>query len=47
VVGATIPWRAMFRYLTHDQATGDESLGERGHLLRAVDTHDTAAVDAA
>ncbi|HMG45176.1 MAG TPA: hypothetical protein VK611_27840 [Acidimicrobiales bacterium] len=37
VVGATIPWRAIFRYLTHDQATGDESLGERGHMLRAVD----------
>lgn len=28
VVGATVPWRAAFRWLTHDQATSDESLGE-------------------
>ena len=46
VVGATTPWRAIFRYLTHDQATGDESLGERGHLLQAVETHDTATAAA-
>jgi hypothetical protein len=41
VVGLTVPWRAAFRYLTHDQATSDESLGEhmgligRGHIEAA------------
>jgi hypothetical protein len=34
VVGATVPWRAAFRWVTHDQATGDESLGEHGGMLR-------------
>jgi hypothetical protein len=27
VWGLTVPWRAMFAFLTHDRATGDESLG--------------------
>jgi hypothetical protein len=27
VFGLTVPWRAVFGYLTHDRATGDESLG--------------------
>jgi len=41
VVGLTVPWRAAFRWLTHDQATSDESLGEhmpfigRGHIEAA------------
>jgi hypothetical protein len=28
VWGLTVPWRAVFGYLTHDRATSDESLGE-------------------
>jgi len=36
VVGLTVPWRAAFRWLTHDQATADESLGERREPLRKV-----------
>jgi hypothetical protein len=28
VAGMTVPWRALFAYLTHDRATGDETLGE-------------------
>jgi hypothetical protein len=27
VAGMTVPWRAMFAYLTHDRATSDETLG--------------------
>ena len=27
VWGMTVPWRAVFAFLTHDRATGDESLG--------------------
>jgi hypothetical protein len=27
VWGLTVPWRAVFAYLTHDRANGDESLG--------------------
>jgi hypothetical protein len=34
VTGLTVPWRAAFRWLTHDQANGDESLGEHGGFLR-------------
>lgn len=37
VVGATVPWRAAFRWLTHDQATGDESLGDSRPMLRKVE----------
>jgi hypothetical protein len=36
VTGLTVPWRAAFRWLTHDQATADESLGERREVLREV-----------
>ena len=28
VAGMTVPWRALFAYLTHDRATADETLGE-------------------
>jgi hypothetical protein len=34
VWGATVPWRALFGWLTHDRATSDESLGE--HTTRAI-----------
>lgn len=34
VAGLTVPWRAAFRFATHDTATGDESLGEQGGFLR-------------
>jgi hypothetical protein len=34
VTGMTVPWRAAFRWLTQNQATGDESLGEHGGFLR-------------
>jgi hypothetical protein len=27
VAGMTVPWRALFGYLTHDRATSDETLG--------------------
>lgn len=36
VAGATVPWRAVFAYLTHDRATSDETLGEHQHLTRAA-----------
>lgn len=36
VTGLTVPWRAAFRWLTHDQATADESLGEGREQLRQV-----------
>lgn len=36
VAGLTVPWRALFSYLTHDHATRDETLGERQPLRRAV-----------
>jgi hypothetical protein len=28
VAGMTVPWRALFAYLTHDRATSDETLGD-------------------
>ena len=28
VAGMTVPWRALFAYLTHDRAAADETLGE-------------------
>ncbi|HEY3142193.1 MAG TPA: hypothetical protein VGJ86_13740 [Acidimicrobiales bacterium] len=34
VTGFTVPWRAAFRWLTHDQANSDESLGEHMGFLR-------------
>jgi hypothetical protein len=36
VCGATVAWRAMFAYLTHDRAEGDESLGSHTGLRRAA-----------
>jgi hypothetical protein len=37
VAGLTVPWRALFGFLTHDRATGDETLGEHGTpIVRAA-----------
>jgi hypothetical protein len=36
VAGLTSAWRAIFRYLTHDSATADETLGEHRGSLRKV-----------
>jgi hypothetical protein len=36
VAGLTSAWRAVFRYLTHDSATADETLGEHRSSLRKV-----------
>ena len=36
VCGATVAWRAMFAYLTHDRAEGDETLGAHTGLRRAA-----------
>lgn len=36
VAGATVPWRAMFAYLTHDKAASDETLGEHKPMMRKV-----------
>lgn len=36
VAGLTVPWRAVFGWLTHDRATGDESLGEHTPIIRKV-----------
>jgi hypothetical protein len=36
VAGATVAWRAVFAYLTHDRATRDETLGEHRPLRRAA-----------
>ncbi len=35
VAGMTVPWRAMFGYLTHDKAASDETLGDH-HMMRAA-----------
>jgi hypothetical protein len=35
VAGLTVPWRALFGYLTHDRAASDESLGENTHIRAA------------
>jgi hypothetical protein len=35
VAGLTVPWRAIFAYLTHDRATGDETLGDRTQIRAA------------
>jgi hypothetical protein len=32
----TVPWRALFAYLTHDRATADETLGEHAPRVRAA-----------
>ena len=36
VAGCTVAWRAMFAWLTHDRAEGDETLGVHGTLRRAA-----------
>jgi hypothetical protein len=36
VAGLTSAWRAGFRYLTHDAATSDETLGEHHRPLQKV-----------
>lgn len=36
VCGATVVWRAIFAYLTHDRAEGDETLGSHSGLRRAA-----------
>jgi hypothetical protein len=38
VAGLTVPWRAVFGWLTHDRATGDESLGHHTRVLHEVET---------
>ena len=35
VAGLTVPWRALFGYLTHDRATSDETLGEHTQIRAA------------
>lgn len=35
VAGLTVPWRALFGYLTHDRANSDETLGEH-RVMRAA-----------
>jgi hypothetical protein len=35
VAGLTVPWRALFAYLTHDRATSDETLGDHTHIRAA------------
>jgi hypothetical protein len=32
----TVPWRAMFAYLTHEKATGDETLGHHSPMRRVA-----------
>jgi len=36
VAGMTVPWRAMFAYLTHEKATGDETLGQHSPMRRVA-----------
>jgi hypothetical protein len=36
VAGMTVPWRALFAYLTHDRARADETLGESTPTVRAA-----------
>jgi hypothetical protein len=35
VAGLTIPWRALFGYMTHDRAAGDETLDGTSHMRAA------------
>ena len=30
----TVPWRAVFGYLTHDRAASDETLGHRSPMIK-------------
>jgi hypothetical protein len=36
VAGMTVPWRALFAFLTHDRATSDETLGDHARIARAA-----------
>ena len=36
VAGLTVPWRAVFSYITHDRAMSDETLGHHSPILRKV-----------
>ena len=36
VAGMTVPWRAMFAYLTHDRSTGDEVLGHHTPMRKVA-----------
>ena len=36
VAGMTVAWRAVFAYLTHDRAEGDETLGTHTGLRKAA-----------
>ena len=36
VAGGTVPWRALFSYITHDRAMSDETLGHHSPVLRKV-----------
>ena len=36
IAGMTVPWRAVFGWLTHERAAGDETLGEHIPLRRAA-----------
>lgn len=36
IAGMTVPWRAVFGWLTHERATGDETLGVHAPLRRAA-----------
>ena len=35
VAGMTVAWRALFGYMTHDRAAGDETLGGSSHMRAA------------
>ncbi len=34
VAGMTVPWRAVFGYLTHDRAPADETLGRPSPMIK-------------
>jgi hypothetical protein len=36
VAGMTVPWRAVFGYLSHHRATADETLGEHMPIRKAA-----------
>jgi hypothetical protein len=36
VAGMTVPWRAMFAWLTHEKAMGDETLGHHSPIRRVA-----------
>jgi len=36
VAGLTVPWRALFAWLTHEKALGEESLGVHAPMRRVA-----------